>query len=119
MAKTVIIDGREISVTICPPGRSALPWHLTDVEESPIGDNILDLMRRQGVCPDDCEHTAPFIDGDYREEEDAFFSRPLKFKVDYADNAPVLFDVGFNLSVADELRKRKINSARSAESFKR
>jgi len=36
MAKTVVMGGRLITITMCPPRAAALPWHLTDVSEQPI-----------------------------------------------------------------------------------
>ena len=48
---------------------------------NPSTESRLDQERRMGACPDDCEVTAPYVDGNPATEmTDTFFSRPLKFR---------------------------------------
>lgn len=59
----------------------------TGAEDQDDGDDALFEMRlrdthrqnarRHGACEDDCERTARRVDGDFREQHDPFFSRPL------------------------------------------
>ena len=40
------------------------------------------LDERSGPCDDDCESTAPFIDG-HDDEDDDFLNKPLSFRSEY------------------------------------
>jgi len=72
--KIIVVNGRSIPVTMCPPGRAAgvLPFHIDPIEVVPSADLA-------GACEDDREVKFDFLDGDAREDTDAFLSRPLMF----------------------------------------
>lgn len=77
VARHVTIGGRLVPVTVCAPGIAGgvLPLHLDPIEVAVAG---LDL-----TAPNDGSHEYPgALDpiefGDHREEEDVFYSRPLR-----------------------------------------
>lgn len=89
MSKTIYIEGQgHVAVTMCPP-RAAMGAFDSRIEfledHNPIiPDSSLEKYLahalRHGACDDDCESTATAIHGDHREDEDAFFSRPLRIR---------------------------------------
>jgi len=80
VARHVTVGGRLVRVTVCPPRPAAgvLPLHI---------DPIRVVHGRPDMsCPNDGSHEYPGAIGDavefgdVREEEDAFFSRPLRLR---------------------------------------
>lgn len=117
-----IIGGKEVLVSLCPPRAAQGAFDSLFDETSRSGCPIMKLSldeymsreQRQGPCPDDCEVTAPFIDGDpIREANDVFLSRPLKFDSDFVDSMPWANDRGFQESVNDSIVDRRMNLGRT------
>lgn len=70
-AKTVLVP---FPVTICPPAcaEGALPFHLDPI------DDFRDIDP-SACCEDDVE-VSTSVEGDGREADDVFFSRPLRLR---------------------------------------
>lgn len=115
-----IIGGLSVLVTLCPPraAEGAFASRLEAYEDrNPIlggrsTEQFLALQDRQGPCSDDREVTAPFLDGDpIMEEDDAFFSRPLKFG--HPVGRTPIDEQGFLDSVTCSLLDARIRRART------
>ena len=80
-----------------------------------LRDRSREDARRSGACDDDCETTAS-IDGDHREETDAFLSRPLDLRdrelrtilAEVDREAAVAFSEGFLASVDWSIRRPEL-----------